>query len=38
MTKEDAVGTSEMSFSFYQTTQRNIPEDADPYTLRRENL
>jgi hypothetical protein len=34
----DAASTSETSVNFYQTTQRNIPEDSHLYTRRRENL
>jgi hypothetical protein len=34
----EAVGTSETSANFYQTTQRNIPEDGNLHTRRRENL
>jgi hypothetical protein len=34
----EAVSTSETSVSFYQTTQRNIPEDSDRHTRRLENL
>jgi hypothetical protein len=34
----EAVSTSEMSVSFYQTTRRNIPEDSHVHTRRRENL
>jgi hypothetical protein len=33
-----AVSISEMSVNFYQTTQRNIPEDGHVHTRRRENL
>jgi hypothetical protein len=34
----EAVSTSETSENFYQTTRRNIPEDGDFNTRRRENL
>jgi hypothetical protein len=34
----EAVGTSETSVSFYETTQPNIPEDSYLHTHRRENL
>jgi hypothetical protein len=34
----EAVSTSEMSVSFYQTIRRNIPEDSHLYTRRCENL
>jgi hypothetical protein len=34
----EAVGTSETSVNFYQTTRRNIPEDSHLHTRRRENL
>jgi hypothetical protein len=34
----EAVNTSETSVSFYQTTRRNIPEDSDLHTGRREDL
>jgi hypothetical protein len=34
----EAVSTSEMSVSMYQTTRRNVPEDSHLHTLRRENL
>jgi hypothetical protein len=34
----EAGSTSETSVNFYQTTQRNIPEDSHPHTRRRENL
>jgi hypothetical protein len=35
----EVVSTSETSFSFYQTTRRNIPEDSHLYhTSLRENL
>jgi hypothetical protein len=33
-----AKSTSEMSVSFYQATRRNIPEDSDLRTCRRESL
>jgi hypothetical protein len=36
--KMEAVSTSEMSVSFYQTTQHHIPDDSHPHTHRRENL
>jgi hypothetical protein len=34
----DAVGSSKMSVSIYQTIRRNIPEDSHLHTGRRENL
>jgi hypothetical protein len=34
----EAVSTSETSFSIYQTTRRNIPEDTHLHTRSRENL
>jgi hypothetical protein len=34
----EAISTSEMSVSMYQTTRRNIPEDSHVHTRRRENL
>jgi hypothetical protein len=34
----DATNTSEISVNFYQTTQRNNPEDSHIRTRRRENL
>jgi hypothetical protein len=34
----DAVSISETSVNFYQTTQRNIPEDSHLHTRRRESL
>jgi hypothetical protein len=34
----EAEGFSEMSFSIYQTTRRNIPEDIHLHNRRRENL
>jgi hypothetical protein len=34
----EAVSTSETSVNFYQTTQRNIPEDGHFHTERRKNL
>jgi hypothetical protein len=34
----EAVSTSETSVNFYQTIQRNIPEDNHLHTRRRENL
>jgi hypothetical protein len=34
----EAECTSEMSVSFYQITQRNIPEDSHLQICRRENL
>jgi hypothetical protein len=34
----EAAGTSETSVNFYQTKQRNIPEDSYLHTRRRENL
>jgi hypothetical protein len=34
----DAASTSETSLNFYQTTQRNNPEDNHLHTLRRESL
>jgi hypothetical protein len=34
----EAVSTSETSVSFYQITQRNIPQDSHLRTRRRENL
>jgi hypothetical protein len=34
----EAVSTSEMSVNFYDTTRRNIPEDNQLHTRRRENL
>jgi hypothetical protein len=33
-----AVSTSETPVNFYQTTQRNIPENSHLHTHRRENL
>jgi hypothetical protein len=33
-----AVSTSETSVNFYETAQRNIPEDSNLHTSRRENL
>jgi hypothetical protein len=33
-----AASASETSVNFYQTTQRNIPEDSHLRTHRRENL
>jgi hypothetical protein len=33
-----AASTSKTSVKFYQTTQRNIPEDSHIHALRRENL
>jgi hypothetical protein len=33
----EAVSTSETSENFYQTTQRNIPEDSHLHACRREN-
>jgi hypothetical protein len=34
----EAVSTYETSVNFYQTAQRNIPEDSHLHTRRRENL
>jgi hypothetical protein len=34
----EAASTSEMLVNFYQTTQRNNPEDSHLRTLHRENL
>jgi hypothetical protein len=34
----EAVSTSELPVSFYQTIRRNIPEDRHLQTRRRENL
>jgi hypothetical protein len=34
----EAASTSETSVNFYQTTQRNNPEDSHLHTRRRENL
>jgi hypothetical protein len=34
----EAVNSSEMSVSFYQTTWRNIPEDSHLRICQRENL
>jgi hypothetical protein len=34
----EAASTSEASVNYYQTTQRNIPEDSHLHTRRRENL
>jgi hypothetical protein len=34
----EAARTSEMSANFYQTTQRNKPEDSHLHNRRRENL
>jgi hypothetical protein len=34
----EAVSTSETSVTFYQTIQRNIPEDSHLHTRLRENL
>jgi hypothetical protein len=34
----EAVRPSETSVNFYETTQRNIPEDSHLHTRRRENL
>jgi hypothetical protein len=34
----EAVSTSETSVNIYQTTRRNIPEDSNLHTSRRENL
>jgi hypothetical protein len=34
----EAVSTSETSVNFYQTTQRNIPEDSHLHTRHRKNL
>jgi hypothetical protein len=34
----EAINASEMSFSFYQTTQCNITEDGHVHTRRRKNL
>jgi hypothetical protein len=34
---KEAASTSETSASFYETTQRNIPEDSHVDTRRREN-
>jgi hypothetical protein len=34
----EAASTSETSVNFYQTTQRNIPEDRHLHNLRRENI
>jgi hypothetical protein len=34
----EAADTSEVSVNFYQTTRRNVPEDSNLGTGRRENL
>jgi hypothetical protein len=34
----EAVSTSETPVNFYETTQRNIPEDSHLHTRCRENL
>jgi hypothetical protein len=34
----EAASTSETPVNFYQTTQRNIPEDGHLHSRRRENL
>jgi hypothetical protein len=34
----EAVSTSEKSVSFYQTAQRNIPEESHPHRRRLENM
>jgi hypothetical protein len=34
----EVVSTSETSVNFYETKQRNIPQDSHLHTRRRENL